>query len=117
MATRQFIDSIVSRITDTLTARRDNYDSPTPNFQRIAALWSVILGKEVTPEQVALCMAALKIARLMYEYTDDGAIDLAGYALCLMEIIEDQKTPHIDATNGRGTVRITGDGAFYHDGD
>lgn len=51
----------------TLTyGKRDkNYGTPYINHKRIADIWSVILGQEITPAQVALCMVGVKIARLV----------------------------------------------------
>ena len=45
--------------------RDKNYGTPYTNHKRIADIWSVILGIEITPAQVALCMAGVKIARLV----------------------------------------------------
>lgn len=59
--------------------REQHYGKPQDNFTRIAAGWSVILAKPVTPEQVALCMAWLKIARLANGPHDDSYIDGAAY--------------------------------------
>ena len=61
--------------------RDKNYGTPYINHKRIADIWEVILGFEITPSQVALCMAGVKIARLV-ESPDhlDSFIDLAAYA-------------------------------------
>lgn len=60
--------------------RDKNYGTPFENHLRIAKMWSVILEKEITPSQVALCMAAVKIARLI-ETPDhlDSFVDGCGY--------------------------------------
>lgn len=60
--------------------REQNYGDAATNFGRIAALWSTILGTDVAAHQVALCMAALKLARLI-ETPDhrDSWTDAAGY--------------------------------------
>lgn len=60
--------------------RDKNYGTPYVNHKRIADIWSVILGIEVTPSQVALCMAGVKIARLV-ETPDhiDSFVDGAAY--------------------------------------
>ena len=60
--------------------RDKNYGTPFENHLRIAKMWSVILEKEITPSQVALCMAAVKIARLI-ESPDhlDSFVDGAAY--------------------------------------
>lgn len=67
--------------------RRQNYGPPESNFKRIAQIWNVILGAPVTSAQVAQCMIAVKLARLI-ETPDheDSWIDIAGYAACGGEI-------------------------------
>ena len=56
------------------------YGTPQRNHERIAALWSVILETPVTPAQVALCMAGLKIARLIQTPDHlDSFVDGAAY--------------------------------------
>lgn len=69
--------------------RGENYGDVRENHQRIAALWSVVLGQRVTPEQVVLCMTCLKVARLM-ETPDhwDSWVDIAGYGACGAEIAD-----------------------------
>jgi len=60
-------------------SRQDNYSHPLDNFTKIAKLWSVILDKEVTPEQVGLCMVAVKISRELHRPHRDNLVDGAGY--------------------------------------
>jgi hypothetical protein len=60
-------------------ARQDYYDHPLDNFTRIAKIWSVILDKEITPEQVGLCMVGMKIAREAFTHKRDNLVDGAGY--------------------------------------
>jgi len=51
------------------------------NHLNIARLWSAYLGCAITPEQVALMMGLLKIARTKTgTYNPDDFIDLVGYA-------------------------------------
>ena len=69
--------------------RQRDYAHPKVNFQRIADLWSVVLDTKVTPEQVALCMIQVKVARLMNRHTRDSVIDLIGYSLTLDACMED----------------------------
>ena len=60
--------------------RNSQYGEPENNLATIAAFWSLILGAEVSPQQVALCMAALKIARCTNgQYHRDNFVDGAGY--------------------------------------
>jgi hypothetical protein len=67
--------------------RERDYGHPLPNHQRIAALWSAILGVQVTPEQVVLCMIGTKIARLTVTPDHrDSVVDIAGYARAYQRI-------------------------------
>ena len=53
----------------------------------IAARWSMTLGVQITPAQVALCMIDVKLARLAHDPAHaDSAIDVAGYAALLREV-------------------------------
>ena len=66
--------------------RQKTYGDPRINHCRIADLWTTYLEHEVTPQQVAICMALVKIARLMETETEDSFIDLAAYASIAGEI-------------------------------
>lgn len=69
------------------TDRQKDYGHPLINHQRIASLWSVILEKEITPAQAALCMAMVKAARLVQTPEhDDSYIDGAAYFAIAGEI-------------------------------
>jgi len=65
------------------------YGSPAKNFGRIAAGWSVILDKQVSAEQVSLCMAWLKIARLVHSSAEDGYVDGAAYIALAAELADE----------------------------
>lgn len=41
------------------------YGDAEINFRETGALWAVVFGHDVTPEQVAICMALVKVARLI----------------------------------------------------
>jgi hypothetical protein len=71
--------------------RQDDYGAPYENHRRIAVLWSSYLETEITPMQVAICMALVKIARLQenLEYSkDDTFVDLVAYASIAAELAE-----------------------------
>jgi len=70
----------------TMGDRNKSYDAPFPNHDRIAKIWSVVLGVEVDATQVALCMAGLKLARLAHKYDDDSFIDGAAYFAIANEV-------------------------------
>ena len=63
------------------------YGPPSESFDAIAARWSLVLGIEVSPAQVALCLIDLKMARLTRGPSHlDSIVDVAGYAACLREV-------------------------------
>lgn len=79
-------DKSVCLEADRLTTkdRRDEYGHPFVDFSNISKLWSIILSTDITPEQVGLCMIALKMARLFHNPSHrDSKVDIAGYANCL----------------------------------
>lgn len=60
--------------------RARDYGDAAENFQRIADLWTPILGKAVTAADVALCLTQLKVARLITSPGHgDSWVDAAGY--------------------------------------
>lgn len=60
--------------------RHQDYGDASKNFDDIAKLWSPILGIEVEPWRVALCMAQLKIARIFKTPDhEDSWLDGVGY--------------------------------------
>lgn len=67
-------------------SREEDYGSPEDNFSVIAALWTAYTGTDVTPKDVAMMMALLKIARAKAGSKPDTYVDLAGYAACGAEI-------------------------------
>jgi hypothetical protein len=72
-----------------ISGERDKqYGGPEENFTRIAKIWSVIFGIEFTPEDVAMAMVAVKVARYASKsgYQPDTWIDIAGYAGCGYEV-------------------------------
>lgn len=76
--------------------REEDYGSPEDNFRIIASLWEPYIKNRcvsheadvtILPEDVAILMALLKIARICTgRSTTDSFIDLAGYAACGGEI-------------------------------
>lgn len=90
MSNQRFVT--LSAAIDAVSERGSSYGSVEDNFNRIAGLWSVLLEKEVTAAQVALCLAALKMARLVETPNHyDSWVDLAGYAACGGEVTFEKK--------------------------
>lgn len=60
--------------------RQKDYGTPQVNHDRIAKLWSVVLGIEIEPWQVALCMNQVKVSRLVESpQKEDNWVDAAAY--------------------------------------
>ena len=72
--TEKLFDNVVK----TIHARGINYGHPITNHKRIAELWSAYLGYPIQPNEVAICMALVKISR----QAEDPAI-LDNYEDCL----------------------------------
>jgi hypothetical protein len=81
--------------------RQGDYGHPFDNYSDVARIWSVILRVDVTPEQAALCMAGVKMAREAYRPKRDNRVDLAGYTEVVDMIHaerERRNRTHIDAS-------------------
>lgn len=69
--------------------REAAYGKPSENFERVASGWRVILGADVTPSQVALCLSWLKASRIINTPThEDSYIDMAAYVALAAELAE-----------------------------
>lgn len=75
-------DEVLSKAGELINGdRHTDYGEAYANHLRIARIWAVILGHEVEPAQVALCMLGVKVARLSNDIQKaDSWIDIAGYA-------------------------------------
>jgi hypothetical protein len=59
MRANQFLEDAIELI----GLRGQDYGHPAINHMRIAQMWSAYLDAPIGPEQVAMCMALVKIAR------------------------------------------------------
>ena len=60
--------------------RNASYGHPLDDFRRTAKMWGAILGVEIRPEQVGLCMIAVKLSRECHRPKRDNLVGIAGYA-------------------------------------
>lgn len=81
---REILDKAADAV---LRDRQSTYGDLEDNFTHTAALWSVHLGIDVTPTDVPILLALLKVARLKSSPDHmDNWVDIAGYAACGGEI-------------------------------
>lgn len=67
--------------------RNTDYGEPEDAFGLIASLWTAYLKMPVTPQDVAVLMVLLKIARIRNSPNHkDSWVDMAGYTACGGEI-------------------------------
>lgn len=78
--------------------RQQDYGDKLQNFAQIAMLWQGVLATKlkvtaaITPEDVALCMMQVKIARLAKSPDHaDSVLDIAGYAGCYDKLQTERK--------------------------
>ena len=82
--------------------RANTHGDKHENHQNIASLWNAYLGWRLdgtmlTPKDVALMMALLKIARTKSgRHNPDDYVDLAGYAGCAGEIAASLREDEVD---------------------
>lgn len=78
--------------------RREAYGSVRQSFHNLAKMWSLILGFDVTPSKVCMCMIGLKMTRELNAHKRDNLVDLAGYAklLSMLEGDEDATATNSD---------------------
>jgi hypothetical protein len=73
----------------TQTDRQRDYGTPRVNHDRIANLWSAYLEQKITGEQVAICLALVKISRTMQSKKIDNYIDGAAYFAIAGELADE----------------------------
>ena len=76
--------------------RGEDYGDPFSDFTNVAHLWDVVFKESapIKPQQVALAMQLLKIARITQNkdfYHYDSVLDTIGYAACLEEVARTKK--------------------------
>ena len=80
--------------------RQENYDHPTRNMGRTAAMWAAFLGVPITPRQVAVCMVLVKVAREAHVPKRDNLVDIAGWAR-VAEMTEEERDAAIAAKGAK----------------
>ena len=85
---RYLLSEFFSRCTEHIVERANQYDAPELNLKRIADAWTNFLKREISPYEVAVMMAMLKMARLSQGYHQDTLEDAAAY-IAIAEMLKD----------------------------
>ena len=72
--------ALLDEAKDIIGERGFEYGHPAVNIKRIAELWTTYFGREIDPLDVCICMALVKISRLVETPKRDSFIDLVSYA-------------------------------------
>lgn len=62
------------------TERQSDYGDPSINLQRIAAVVSTVLNREISAQEIALIFLAVKLCREGANHKRDNLLDIACYA-------------------------------------
>ena len=84
---RYLLSEFFSRCTEHIVERANQYDAPELNLKRIADAWTNFLKREISPYEVAVMMAMLKLCRLSQGYHQDTLEDAAAY-IALAEMLK-----------------------------
>jgi len=86
--------ALLQEAADTIDGDRNaTYGGPEQSFTMIARFWSIYLGIEIAPYDVGAMMGLFKTARIKASTGThkDSWLDLAGYAGCGWETVEQAK--------------------------
>lgn len=86
-------EKFLKHVANVMAERSTQYGDAGSNIGAIAVRWSATLRIAITPQQVALCLLDLKLARLAHDPThEDSAVDVCGYAALLRELTQTTNT-------------------------
>ena len=82
-------EKLFADVIDMVHTRGTVYGHPYYNHKRISELWSAYLDHPITPSQVALCMALVKVSRLTESPShSDSVIDAIAYLSIYKTVLE-----------------------------
>ena len=85
-------DELFNEVQLTLAQRGNIYGNAGVNHRRISELWSGYYDSYISPEQVAMMMLLVKVARLSQTSDhEDSLKDLLGYGLIYHQIVREMK--------------------------
>lgn len=78
---RDHATTLLSDCVGTLKQRGNEYGTVTQDFDRIAAMWTILFKREFKGHEVAMAMVCLKLSRLVWSPGNrDSWLDAAGYS-------------------------------------
>lgn len=88
-------EEILRKATECVCGQRDqDYGKPEDNIGMISKLWSEYTGQYISPVDVTMMMAMLKIARIKSgTMTEDSFVDLCGYGAIGGELYSKEDKP------------------------
>ena len=82
-------EKLLADVVDLVHTRGTIYGHPYTNHKRISELWSAYLDHPITPSQVAVCMALLKISRISESpKSEDSLLDAIAYLSIYKTVLE-----------------------------
>jgi hypothetical protein len=82
-------EKLLADVVDLVHSRGAVYGHPYTNHKRISDLWSAYLNHPITPSQVAVCMALLKVSRLSESpKSEDTLLDAIAYLSIYKTVLE-----------------------------
>jgi hypothetical protein len=85
-------EKLLADVVDLVHTRGSVYGHPYTNHKRISELWSAYLDHPITPSQVALCMALVKVSRISESPShSDSIVDAIAY-LSIYQTVLDAET-------------------------
>lgn len=86
--------------------REEDYGSPEGSFDLIARLWGDYLNRRITAVDVSAMMGLLKIGRVQAgQSVEDSLVDIAGYAACAAEYIDNHSVDPLAVATAAYDVR------------
>ena len=85
-------EKLFNEVIATIHERGISYGHPYYSHRRISELWSAYLDHPITPHQVALCMALVKVSRLSGdENSEDSIKDFIAYGAIYKSVLDAEK--------------------------
>jgi len=82
-------EKLLADVVELVHSRGTIYGHPYTNHKRISELWTAYLNYPITPSQVALCMALLKVSRISESPNHNDSIkDAIAYLSMYQTILE-----------------------------